>query len=326
MVPWADPRENAFTVSVPEGWNVLGGTYRLSATDTRHCVVLSSPDGQLRVTVGDPNIGGFTVPTPTLSQAGLYEGGVQPLSDGTLIAIRSFRTGCQFAQEWVRAVLPRGWNDLRIVASNDRQDLAAAYAQELRAEGLPHAQVSAGEVAFTGNLNGHDVKGYYVVATHVPFPAQGPSWYVYRIYGHLAPIGRQTEAESICQQVLRSWAFNPQWRAQQRQLSANAVQQDNTRSQQIRSRALQAIAEDQRETSDLIARSYWDRQKTYDEVSRRRSNVNLGTVDVVDPVSGTQYKIGYGADHHWMDDRGNLLGTPTDSTPGVGWRKLITLP
>jgi hypothetical protein len=45
---WTDPHEGAFQVSVPQGWKVVGGTYRLSAEDIRYGVVMDSPDGQVR--------------------------------------------------------------------------------------------------------------------------------------------------------------------------------------------------------------------------------------------------------------------------------------
>src|SRR6202011_1194219 len=75
LVGWNDPHEGAFSVSVPQGWQVIGGAYRLSATDIRYALAMGSPDGQVRATIGDSNIGIFTQPTQMLAMAGLREGG-----------------------------------------------------------------------------------------------------------------------------------------------------------------------------------------------------------------------------------------------------------
>ena len=85
--------------------------------------------------------------------------------------------------------------------------------------------------------------------------------------------------------------IDPQWQAQERQIAGAAVAADNARSQQIRQRAMQAIQEDQRQTSDIIMKGWEQRSQAYDEISRRRENAILGTVDVVDPESGQQYKM-----------------------------------
>jgi hypothetical protein len=68
---------------------------------------------------------------------------------------------------------------------------------------------------------------------------------------------------------MQTWKFNPQWEAQQRASENAAVQQDDMRSQQIRSRALQAIAEDQRLTSETITKGWEQRRKIYDEIVLR---------------------------------------------------------
>src|SRR5689334_16033918 len=48
FVPWRDPKEGAFTVSVPEGWQLSGGLYRAAAIDVRPVVEIQSPDGLMR--------------------------------------------------------------------------------------------------------------------------------------------------------------------------------------------------------------------------------------------------------------------------------------
>ena len=54
MTRWTDPTERAFTVSVPAGWRITGGTHRNAPIDARNYVVAESPDGKIKVWVNDP--------------------------------------------------------------------------------------------------------------------------------------------------------------------------------------------------------------------------------------------------------------------------------
>jgi len=120
--------------------------------------------------------------------------------------------------------------------------------------------------------------------------------------------------------------INPQWQAQQRQIANAAVAADNARSQQIRQQAMQAIQRDQQETSDIIMKGWERRNQVYDEISRRRENAILGTLDVVDPETGRSYKIDNYSDYHWMNNSGVIAGNNTGDAPGPDWHELVTLP
>jgi hypothetical protein len=326
FVNWNDPHEGAFSVAVPQGWRVIGGTYRLSATDVRYALTMGSPDGQVRAMVGDSNIGVFTQPTQMLAMAGLREGNYQALGDGTKLEIRRYMPGQQFARAYVQAFIARQCGGLQIASNNARQDLASTFLQSARNEGYPNVYLTAGDVAFACSLNSLPVQGKYVAATVQPAPGMSPMWLVYRLYGYLAPAGREHEAEQVLRQAVQTWKFNPQWEAQQRSTANAAVMQDNMRSQQIRQRAMQAIAEDQRHTSETIMKGWEQRQKVYDEISRRRENAILGTLDVIDPQTGTQYKVSNYGDYHYMSNEGYIYSTNTPINPGVNLREMITLP
>jgi hypothetical protein len=326
FVTWNDPREGAFSVSIPQGWRVIGGTYRLSANDVRHALAMGSPDGQVRVTIGDSNIGLFTQPSQMLAMAGLREGGYYGMGDGTKLEIRRYIPGPQFARSYAQIFVSRQCSGLQVQSNNVRQDLVSTFSQSARNEGLGSLNLTAGDVSFSCNLNGAQVHGKYIAATIPLGSGQASMWVVYRLYGYLAPAGREQEGEAVIAQALGSFKFNPQWEAQQRGISNAAVQQDNMRSQQIRSRALQAIAEDQRHTNETITKGWEQRQKVYDEVSRRRENAILGTLDVIDPQTGTQYKVSNFGDYHYMSNEGYIYSTNSPNSPGPNLREMITLP
>jgi hypothetical protein len=325
-VRWTDPHEGAFNMVVPQGWQVIGGAYRLSATDIRNGVTMMSPDGQVRIYVGDSNLGIFTQPNQMLAMGGLREGGYEMLGDGTKLEIRRYVTGQQFASNYAAGPLQRQCAGLQVQSNNARPDIAATFGQLARNEGMPGAQIAAGDVLFTCSLNGRPVVGKFVVGTIVPSPGRSPMWFVYRIYGYIAPAERKDDAEKICLQAVQSWQIDPQWQARENQTANAAVQQDSIRSQQIQSQAMAAIRKDQQETSDMITKGYEQRQQVYDEISRKRENAILGEVDVVDPETGTQFKVDNYSDYHWMNNEGHHAGTQTDTSPGPGWREMVTLP
>jgi hypothetical protein len=326
FVNWVDPHETAFSMAVPQDWQIIGGSYRLTATDIRTGVVIVSPDSQIRVIVGDSSLSVYTVPSQMLAMGGLREGDHQALGDGTQLEIRRYLSGQQFARVYAQAFSQRQCPGLNIESNNVRSDLASAFLQSARAEGMANPQLTAGDIAITCNLNGSPVRGFLVVATVVPFPGQAGLWYVYRLYGYVSVPGREKEAEAVYQEAMQSWHINPEWQAREQQIANAAVQQDNARSQQIRARAMQAIQDDQRHISDTIVKGYEQRSRVYDEISRRRENAILGTVDVVDPESGTQYKVDNYSDYHWMNNQQYMLGTNTHNLPGPDWRELVTLP
>lgn len=324
-VRWTDPREGAFGASVPRGWSVSGGSLRQSATDIRKSVVLLSPDGQIRITAGDANIGGFAVPNAMYARVGLGPGRSTALGDGTKLEIRAFEPARQFLGGYLARTVARDCAAPHVLSNDERPDLAAAANAQARGQGR-QSQVTTAGVSFACTWNGREAHGYYAAATVLVSSRQSQIWYVDSLYGYVAVAERQKEADSISRHFSESMQVNSQWQQRESEIAGNAVQQDNIRSQEIQARARQAIAADQQQTSDMIVKGYQARSQAYDEIARRRENSILGTVDVVDPSSGKQYKIDNYSDYHWMNNSGVIAGTKTDTSPGYDWRQMIDLP
>jgi len=325
-VNWSDPQEGAFTIQVPKGWQVAGGAFHLTATDVRSSVTMISPDGQMRISIGDANISGFTEPSQLLAYAGLREGGQYGLGDGTKLEIRKYMTGQQFARYYAQNRLGSQCSGVQVESNNDRQDLTAPLLQEARNSGAANVRITAGDVVFSCSGKSGTVHGHiYASSEYVPSP-HGALWNVPSVNGYIAAPGRQQEAESILQHVVQSRRVDPQWKARAKQISDNAVAADNARSQQFQARARAAIQENQRQTSEMIVKGYQQRSQVYAEISRKRENAILGTTDVIDPVSGSQYKIDSYSNYHWMNNQGAIVGNDTGSSPGYGWHDLVTLP
>ncbi len=253
-VRWTDPHEGAFNLAVPQGWHVIGGAYRLSATDIRNGVTITSPDGQVRIFAGDANLGIYTEPTQTLTAAGSREGGHQTLADGTSFEIRHYMTGQQFASFYAAGTLRRQCAALQVQSNNARPEIAGFFTQLASSEGMTGAQIAAGDVSFTCNMNGKAVVGKFIVGTIVPSPGRSPLWFVYRIYGYLAPADRKAEAEKICLQAMQSWQIDPQWEARESQATSAAATQDHAKWEQIRANAIQAMQKDQQAVAAMFAK------------------------------------------------------------------------
>jgi hypothetical protein len=108
--------------------------------------------------------------------------------------------------------------------------------------------------------------------------------------------------------------------------SSSLGARDNLRSQRIQSRVLQAIQEAKRHVNQTIVKGYERRSRVYGEISRKRENAILGTLDVVDPESGARNNVSNYSEYGWMNNSGLTTGNNTGTSPGPEWRELVTLP
>ena len=49
-------------------------------------------------------------------------------------------------------------------------------------------------------------------------------------------------------------------------------------------------------------------------------------MDVVDPATGSSFKVENGSNYYWIDDRGSIVGTDTSTQPSVDFRQIVALP
>ncbi len=96
-VRFSDPKEGAFTMDVPAGWKTEGGLFRLSPLYHQAAVESVSPDGQIRIMVGDGAIPPVIDPTGDMFLSGLPEGSVY----GAVTRVWRFKPGAVFCREYV---------------------------------------------------------------------------------------------------------------------------------------------------------------------------------------------------------------------------------
>jgi hypothetical protein len=313
FVKWRDPRENAFSLEVPSNWKVGGGLFRFASVDVRPAIEAVSPDGKIRITGGDAEIPSFAVPNPTLEMTGFREGSWYSPGYGVNLMVRRYIPGTAFAREYVMAKVARGCADTTVTEARDRADavraMNAIYSQ-YGALGFS-MQLTAGEVAFTCRRDNQPMQGYYFAATQLTQAYGIGQWRVEILYGYLAASDKVAQAQSALEHMVKTFQLNPQWVGMQQNITA-----DTSR----------IVSKTHEEISNIISNSYWNRQGVMDELSRRRSNAILGVEDVIDPVSGREFKIESGSNYYWIDHREMIVGTDTYTRPTIDFRELIRLP
>lgn len=312
-VTWQDPRENAFSVEIPQGWKASGGLFRFASVDIRPALEVISPDGKIRITGGDAEIPAFAVPNQMLEWTGFREGSWYSPGYGVTLMVRRYVAGMDFAREYVLTKATRGCVEARITEARDRPEAVQAINALARQYDVPgfSTQWTAGEVAFTCRREGRPLHGYYFAATKVSQAYQTAVWNVELLYGYLSASDKVAEAQAALEHLLATFQLNPQWVRMQQNLTA-ATSQIVTRTHQ--------------EISNIISSAYWTRQSVQDELGRRRSNAILGVEDVIDPLTGRELKVESGSSYYWVDHRERIVGTETDVRPSLDFRQLIRLP
>jgi hypothetical protein len=146
------------------------------------------------------------------------------------------------------------------------------------------------------------------------------------LYGYVALAGREQDGEKVLTQILQTLKFNSKWQELKKSTKDPAVDQENPLSQQIRQRAEEDIIDDQRQTSEMIARSYEQRKRVFDAVDHKLENAVLGTMEVIDRENGTRYKISDFGDYHFISNDAYIYSTNVPGASETRLRELITLP
>ncbi len=305
-VKFTDPKEGAYTMDVPAGWKTQGGLFRFHAIDIRAATETVSPDGQMRIFIGDAGYGPFVEPMPYFPEGSVYA------PYGLRHQVRRFAPGTVICREYVLSKISQLCQNLQIAEVKDLPDQIPKLVKE-----TPNViGATWGDVSFRCGEQAQPEMGHCRAGTEEFKPlGVGPSaitsWNVFFLGAFLAPPGKEPLAESIYDHMLRSTQGNPQWQKMQSQLSGSAA------------RAVSGAAND---IADMAARSQRARDAIDDEIARRRSNATLGVMDLADPETGRRMTVESGSNYYWVDPRGFIVGTNTDTVPTVDFRALLQLP
>jgi hypothetical protein len=331
LVPWIDPVEHAFTVDVPKGWTIGGGTHRNAPMDARNFVNAQSPDGKIKVWVDDPNVLPHQEPHRTYEALGWHEGAIVQGPAGPLM-IERFRSGAQFAADYaVKRLCPRPQTLAAFDLRNETQREQVEADAMARKTGFPE-QASAGEYVFRcGEQSGY----VYAVTVLARSLTGGPQiWGVTKLASFLADPSEADVARYTMNAMRASFRLDPAWEARYQQqihdITGAVIEESN--------RITRISMEQARRSMEQNMRMVKERQRQFDQMNdgmmssfKRRmdsstantnkwSDVILGQVHGCDDL-GRCATVSNDYQHHWTDPSGNVVGGPSDgSAPGPQYR------
>jgi hypothetical protein len=305
-VGFTDPAEQAFSTEVPQGWRVEGGTVRHSSISAVPFLRLLSPDRRTYLIVGDPGITFSTTPSRFQIAQGVREG----QSAGGGITIRRYRSGTEFARDYVLQVIPSVCANVAVTGEKPRPDLARGpWAQT-----NPNAQHAAGEVSFTCTHAGTAAIGKMAASSYIYRTDEvygGSFWAVEFLAGFIAAPDSAELATAELAHIGTAWRMNPAWVSSQqaaieqysRGLVANAQRTWQLGQQQL------AHARQQMHVMDQQFESF--------------DRVITGSSPYAD-AAGNTYQLD-NTRTQWIGPNGQVRGT-TGASPGPAWQQLQEVP
>jgi len=241
MQPWRDPNEGAFTVPVPQGWQVQGGLMRLGLTYAPE-ILVASPDNTLQLRLGDPSLPVFAIPYDVPGIGAMPEG---TTAAGGAVFLR-YLPGHLFLTQFY---LPRKFGALSGIQVRELPELAAQLYSVSPPAPPMQARVDAGAASFAIQLPIGPRRAYYLAATRlqtVPGLNSAGSWEVSSIVGYLSTAERELQAQALLAAMYRGFAWNVNWLASELRAQGAMVQQvieHNRQMNEIQARTFENLAQ-----------------------------------------------------------------------------------
>jgi hypothetical protein len=325
MVRWSDPTERAFTVSVPTGWRITGGTHRNAPIDARNYVDAESPDGKIKVWVNDPSVLPRQEPHPLYYRLGWYEGHVVQGPAGPMM-IERFKSGVQFAQEFTAQKQCSGAQMLSAFDLNQETQRMNAAIASLAARVGAHEQSSAGEITYRcGERSGYT----YAITIGGFIDPQGPHiWGVEKLAGYLSDRSTLDVARYVMNAMISSFQIDPAWQAQYEQqihdttgalmeISNRITQTSMQMAQQSMEQNMKMVQQRQRQfdqMSQSSTSSFQRQQESQDRNRQRWSDITLGQIHGCDDI-GNCTTVSNDYQNYWTKDGRAVVGGPSDGSP-----------
>jgi hypothetical protein len=324
FVTWRDPRENAFQVGVPQGWQVSGGMIRTYTVESHTVIHVQSPDGKIQIFNDDPDVHPRQIPNQLTQFAGMREGQTIQGAWGGPVVLARYATGAQFALQYIQGKLCRqpvvtGSLDLRDASARMNAAIAPYAAQQRTV-----AQASIGEVSFRCG----SAVGYVLANTMYVQAAGGPAgWGIYQLSGYQVSDPAQAGlAFYVLNTMFETLKTNPQWEAR----VAREVQDLTGAVTQMQRAMAQSIAQyGQRQAAAASAGGFnhpnsgqlptdLRRKWASEDVSRQKfSDATLGQT-WMHSSSGANVRVDNSVSSWWRDPGGNVVAGPESGGPPPG--------
>lgn len=309
FVTYKDPREGAFTLRVPKGWQVQGGVVRPYIDAAVALEIKKDEEGKVAISYYSPLPPLFAEPNEVLSMAGFMEGSRYNPSYGVTqdMIVYHYLPAISYIREWLLPQIRQDYPDTKIISIRDRPGLAKSVPP------TPWLQVSydSAEAFLEATVGGTRVRGKTIVLTQlIRTPGVPFGMWLANVLLYSAPPNEFEQLEAIANRMNDTFRVDPAW--------ALREAQEQIKRSQIASQSADEVA-------TIIRQTYENRAAALDEVSRKWSNAILGRVDLVDSETGEiDWGVPSGSNHYWKE--GDLIiGTETYETPTIDSRLLTDL-
>jgi hypothetical protein len=211
---YQDPTDRAFQLEVPAGWRVDGGVVHHSPSEIFWYVTAVSPDGNVNVAIGDPQLQSIPIHAPPSAPASPAASGTKSRAKPAARIVGPFERGAAFATRRGLQMMQSLHMCAKPVQIGIRDEPDPPHEESDR-----QRDVATGEAFLLC-----DERPYvaYVVATTTRPTLQADSWEVALLGTALAPVDRVIDATDILLHMLGSWRFDPAWAERARQLGPAA--------------------------------------------------------------------------------------------------------
>jgi hypothetical protein len=298
-VQFQDPAEHAFTLQVPQHWNVTGGAFRFGPLDPRAMVEMVSPDGKMRLRLGDSGVPPYAVPDQSMFRSGLREGSLYSPKGVAQEVVANYRPGWVFADLYGQA---RFAPFCRTLDLKQMQQLAPVHAS------AGPQQLTAGEAIYRcDSASGAGPMTAYVFAeTQLTRIQTSAVWQVTWLYSFLAPEAQAATALQLMLHVMGTFQIDPQWESYQLRLNGQAGDSAYRVFQQT-------MAQEQEHFQRQEAQS----QQQVEAFSRALRGVTLTS----DPVDHEQREVWTGPNaNYFINPAGTVVNAA--ASPGSEFHKL----
>jgi hypothetical protein len=328
FVRMTDPKENAFSVMMPKGWQAQVSLERPQEDAVRPCGMAMSPDGASRIFFGDPGLPTFLTPNSQVAA-------IAQMSK--MYAVSNLMTAEQFARDYIQRVYGQQ-SSPQISQVRPDQELLQIMRGRIAASGF-NPQIDVAVATFTFNYQGAQVKGELnaIVAGMQDF-------WVADVAGFTSTANNTSNLSGMLRTVVRSYETNPQWQQQQQQKhqqtmansqanhqqrmqnmqnSFNAHQQRMQSNQQAFDAHNQSWNQ-QQQINDQSHQNWMNQQNRSDQSQQQFLNYIKDENTVTNGGYESQVQSGY--NYYWMDQTtGTYIGTNTADNPDPSkyqlWKK-----
>jgi hypothetical protein len=298
-VQFQDPAEHAFTLQVPQHWHVTGGAFRFGPLDPRAMVEMVSPDGKMRLRLGDSGVPPYAVPDQTMLRSGLREGSRYSPRGVAQEVVANYRPGWVFADLYGQA---RFAPFCRTLDLKQMQQLAPVHAS------AGTQQLTAGEAIYRCDSTSRagPMTAFVFAETQLTRIQTSAVWQVTWLYSFLAPEAQAATALQLILHAMGTFQIDPQWESFQLRLNGRAGDS-----------AYRVFQQTMAQEHEHFQRQEAQSQQQVDAFSRALRGVTLTS----DPVDHAQREVWTGPNaNYFINPAGTVVNAA--ASPGSDFHKL----